>query len=218
MWTATAHPGSSNPREEAPHASRLGPAFEMTKRAVDILVALLALVLTAPLVACCALWIKLTDGGPVFYHQWRVGRDGWLFRIRKLRTMTLDAESDGARFASVADPRVLPGCGWMRRSHVDELPQLINILGGSMSLVGPRPERPELMEQLRRDLPDIDKRLACAPGLTGLAQVRNGYTNDVEGAKRKLAFDLEYLHRRSVTQDVRLMLATIPKVWDRAAC
>lgn len=195
-----------------------GRTFEVTKRVLDVTIALAALLAVAPLLLACAAWIKRCDGGPVLYHQWRVGKDGWLFQIRKLRTMTLDAETAGARFASAADPRILPGCGWMRKSHVDELPQLLNIIAGDMSLVGPRPERPELMEQLRTHLPRIEERLAGAPGLTGLAQVRNGYTNDVRGARRKLAYDLLYLRRRSVLGDVRLLLATAPKLWDRGAC
>jgi lipopolysaccharide/colanic/teichoic acid biosynthesis glycosyltransferase len=195
-----------------------GAAFERTKRVIDVVVAVLGLLAVAPLILACMAWIKWCDGGPVLYHQWRVGRAGYLFRIRKLRTMSLDAEASGAQFATAGDPRVLPGCGWMRRSHVDELPQLLNILTGDMSLVGPRPERPELMETLRQALPNIESRLAGAPGLTGLAQVRNGYTNDARGARRKLAYDLLYLRRRSVLGDLRLMLQTVPKVWDRRAC
>ena len=105
----------------------------------------------------------------------------------------------------------------MRRSHVDELPQLWNILRGDMSLVGPRPERPEMFEQLRKDIPGIELRLAGRPGLTGLAQVKHGYTNDLAGARRKIAFDLRYLRRRSVFSDLKLLLATFPKVWDQAA-
>jgi len=192
--------------------------FERIKRGVDILAALLGLVCGAPLVLSCALWIRLIDGGPALYRQWRVGRGGWLFRIYKLRTMRLDAEAPGiAQFARDADPRVLPGCGWMRKSHVDELPQLWNILKGQMSLVGPRPERPEMIEELRDAIPRIERRLATRPGLTGLAQIKNGYTNDLAGARRKQAYDLKYLRRQSVLQDIRLVLQTIPKVWDQAA-
>lgn len=207
------------------HRNRLGArrrqpgiAFALFKRSLDVFGGLVGLVLCAPLLAGCALWIKMQDRGPVFYSQWRAGRDGWLFRIYKLRTMAINAEACGdARFASDRDPRILPGCAWMRRSHVDELPQLINILLGHMSLVGPRPERPEMIEQLRRDIPRIDRRLAARPGLTGLAQVRNGYTNDVQGARRKLAYDLQYLRHRSVRTEIALLLRTLPRVWDQAA-
>jgi lipopolysaccharide/colanic/teichoic acid biosynthesis glycosyltransferase len=141
-----------------------------------------------------------------------------MFRIHKLRTMRLDAEESGrAQFATARDPRVLPGCSWMRRSHADELPQLWNILRGEMSLVGPRPERPEMLEWLRQHLPAIGRRLLVRPGLTGLAQVRNGYTNDLAGARRKQAFDLRYLRRPSCLADLALVLQTVPKVWDRGA-
>ncbi len=192
--------------------------FNLVKRSLDIVGASVGLILVAPILLVCAAWIKLADGGPVFYSQWRVGQDGWLFRIYKLRTMSLTAERCGdARFASARDPRIIPGCNWMRRSHADELPQLINILLGQMSLVGPRPERPEIMEQLRQDIPGIDKRLATRPGLTGLAQVRNGYTNDVQGTRRKLAYDLQYLRTRSIKTDLILILQTLPCVWDQAA-
>lgn len=185
---------------------------------MDFVVSLLLLVMLLPVLAICVLWIKSVDNGPAFYSQWRVGHNGWLFRIYKLRTMRSDAERDGrARFSSQNDPRILPGCAWMRKSHVDELPQLWNILTGDMSLVGPRPERPEIMDDLRTKLPGIDRRLAGLPGLTGLAQLRNGYTNDLAGMRRKLAFDLRYLRTRSLLGELRLILGTVPRLWDRSA-
>ncbi len=186
------------------------------KRGFDLAAAVIGLFLCCPLLAISAAWIKLSDGGPVLYSQWRVGRDGWLFRLYKLRTMTPRSEPDGqARFASTGDPRILPGCAWMRKSHVDELPQLWNILKGQMSLVGPRPERPQIVEKLARSMRGFERRLIDKPGLTGLAQVRNGYTNDLAGARKKLAYDLRYLRQRSLRNDLGLVLATIPKVWDR---
>lgn len=195
-----------------------GALFEVTKRLMDIGGSAVGLLVLLPLLAFCAVWIRLVDGGPVFYSQWRVGTDGWLFKIYKFRTMGMNAEKPGsAQWAAKSDPRVLWGCNWMRRSHVDELPQLWNILKGDMSLVGPRPERPEMVEQLRKDIPAIELRLAGRPGLTGLAQVKHGYTNDLAGARRKVAFDLRYLRRRSVLSDLKLLLATFPKVWDQAA-
>ncbi|MCX5659928.1 MAG: sugar transferase [Planctomycetota bacterium] len=195
-----------------------GPLFRAFKRSLDIAVASVVLLLTAPLLLVCIAWIRSCDGGPAIYRQWRVGRGGWLFVIYKLRTMRSDAESNGqARLASSGDPRILPGCAWMRKSHVDELPQLWNILRGQMSLVGPRPERPEILEELRTNIPRIDLRLADRPGLTGLAQVRNGYANDLAGARRKLALDIRYLRGRSFVSEIRLLLATVPKIWDRSA-
>ncbi len=185
---------------------------------MDIVFALAGIVLVTPLMVCCATWVYLVDRGPIVYRQWRVGRDGWLFAILKLRTMRCDAERhSGPRYARKGDARILPGCGWMRRAHVDELPQLWNILVGQMSLVGPRPERPHMTRLLCEQLPDFQERLEAMPGLTGLAQVRNGYTNDLAGARIKLANDLRYLRRRSVLFDLQLVARTLPKVWDRAA-
>jgi len=203
---------------QAPSASASqGPRYHLVKRGMDLLGAGIGLVISLPIIAACALWILLTDGRPVLYSQWRVGREGWMFRIYKLRTMRRRAEAHGdAQFAAYHDPRILRGGGWMRRTHVDELPQLWNILAGQMSLVGPRPERPEMVEQLRRSIPGIDRRLRAQPGLTGLAQVSNGYTNDIAGARRKLTYDLLYLRRRSLREEFRLILRTIPKLWDRS--
>ncbi len=219
MKTASRQPTSQTHSDWTCSAwARSGRGFERLKRLTDILAAMIGLVISVPVLAMAAIWIRLVDGRPVFYSQWRVGYDGWLFRLYKLRTMTTDAEGDGrARFARGRDPRILPGCAWMRKSHVDELPQFWNILKGQMSLVGPRPERPEIIEGLRRSMPKIERRLAVKPGLTGLAQVCNGYTNDTKGARRKLAHDLRYLRHRSVWREFRLLLATIPKVWDQGA-
>ncbi|MEM7680356.1 MAG: sugar transferase [Planctomycetota bacterium] len=195
-----------------------GAVYEAAKRGIDVTLSLAALVVAAPLVMLVAVWTQVVDPGPVFYRQARVGRDGWLFWIWKLRTMSLKAEAGGARFAELDDPRVLPGMRWVRKSHIDELPQLINILRGEMSLVGPRPERPELHEAMRGTFPGIERRLAVAPGLTGLAQVVNGYTNDLAGMRRKLALDLQYVRRRGLRTDLVLLVATLPKLWDRGAC
>jgi lipopolysaccharide/colanic/teichoic acid biosynthesis glycosyltransferase len=199
------------------NARRRHHRYERRQRAIDVAAAAAGLIVLGPVILACAAWVKLMDGGPVFYRQWRVGRDGWLFRIWKLRTMVCDAENDGARLAHAGDPRVLPGCGWMRKSHVDELPQLWNILCGHMSVVGPRPERPEIHDELLTALRGFDARIQGRPGLTGLAQVRNGYTNDLPGMRRKLALDRCYLRRRSVRLDLWLILSTAPKLWDRAA-
>ncbi len=195
-----------------------GRLFLLGKRCSDMLLALLALILLSPLLLFCASWIYLMDGGPILYKQWRVGRNGWLFKIWKFRTMVQNAEVKGVQWASKNDPRVLRGCQWMRKSHVDELPQLFNILIGQMSLVGPRPERPEIFVQLSHDLPEIEWRLITRPGLTGLAQVRNGYTNDIRSMRRKLAYDIRYLRRRSLIRDIKLMFATLPRLWDSTAC
>jgi lipopolysaccharide/colanic/teichoic acid biosynthesis glycosyltransferase len=220
MTQATHDNLSPAPRQRSDATVRLKPrgTFRVVKRLVDILGAAVGLTLLMPVMLACACWIRLQDGGPALYRQWRVGQDGWLFQIYKFRTMRQDAERPGkAQFASLNDPRVLTGCAWMRKSHVDELPQLWNILIGEMSLVGPRPERPEMLDRLRGQIPRIERRLLGKPGLTGLAQLRHGYTNDIAGARRKVAFDLRYLRQQSILAELRLVLATIPKVWDRAA-
>lgn len=204
--------------DPAERERRVAVAPPRLKRAMDIAAALLALALVTPVLVACALWIALLDGRPVLYRQWRVGRDGWLFRLYKLRTMRRDAERPGvARFACADDDRVIPGCRWMRRSHLDELPQVLNVLLGHMSLVGPRPERPEVYDQLRHQLPALRDRLAVTPGLTGLAQLRSGYANDLRGTRRKLAYDLRYARSQSLRNDLRLILATFPRFWDRSA-
>ncbi len=189
------------------------------KRVTDIAISLAALLLLSPILIACILIIKRSDPGPAIYSQWRVGMGGRLFRIYKLRTMRMKAESEsGAVCARPDDERVIACCRWMRRSHVDELPQLINILTGQMSLVGPRPERPEIHTAVTRKLPEFEQRLSVKPGLTGLAQVRNGYTNDLPGCRCKLDYDLQYIQRAGLWMDIKLILSTIPKIWDREAC
>ncbi len=191
---------------------------DIMRRLLDIAGAGIGLMLLFPIMVGCGLWIKVNDPGPVLYRQWRVGRNGWLFPIYKLRTMRLKAERLGeTKFASAGDPRILPGCGWMRKSHIDELPQLWNILIGQMTLVGPRPERPEIFDELCNNIPGFARRIIVRPGLTGLAQISNGYNNDLSGMRRKLAYDLRYLRRRSLITDLRLILRTVPRFWDRSA-
>lgn len=197
---------------------RRSKGFESIKRSVDVLGSLVGLAVSSPVLIGCMWWIWSRDGGSPIYRQWRVGRDGKLFELYKLRTMQRYAERGRAQLASANDQRILDGCRWMRRSHVDELPQLIHVLTGRMSLVGPRPERPEVMEQLRDVIPHFIQRLAAKPGLTGLAQIRNGYSNDLEGMRRKLAMDLCYLRTRSVWRELMLIASTVPRLWDRAAC
>jgi len=193
--------------------------FRIFKEFMNIGGATTALVLFSPVILLCVVLIKLADpSGPVLYQQARVGHNGRLFSIFKLRTMYMNAEAHGrAVRAGEDDSRVIPICRWMRRSHLDELPQLLNILRGDMGLVGPRPERPELFEELSRELPDFEKRLAIKPGLTGLAQVYNGYDTDLDSVRRKLKYDLDYIGRVGLGLDCRLLLATVRKLNDRGA-
>ena len=192
--------------------------FDVAKEVADIVLGVLALVLCLPVLFVCAAIIKLSRSGPVLSQQQRVRKNGRLFKMFKLRTMYANAESaTGAVWAARGDPRVLPACRWMRRSHVDELPQLINVIRGDMSLVGPRPERPEILSQLEETYPDVRKRLAVRPGITGLAQVRNGYDTSIEAFRAKLEADLEYIERRNWSTEFRIMAATVGKLHDRTA-
>lgn len=192
--------------------------FIATKEVLDILLAPILLVLVSPLILAAAIIIKTSSRGPLIYSQIRVGKYGKLFRIYKLRTMYVNAESTtGPVWACRDDPRVIPACRWMRRSHVDELPQLFNVIRGEMSLVGPRPERPEILDELEKLYPDVRKRLLVKPGITGLAQVRHGYDTGVEGVRRKLIADLEYIEKTRWSMELSILVRTFTKLNDKEA-
>ncbi len=203
-------------REEAESFSRR--SYDVSKRIMDVVLGGLSLILLFPVMVICAVVIKLSSKGPVLYKQVRVGKDGTLFKMYKLRTMYDDAEArTGAVWASDNDPRVVWTCRWMRRGHFDELPQLVNVLKGEMSLIGPRPERPEIMAKLENIFPNIHRRLSVKPGITGLAQVRNGYDKTIESTKLKLDRDFEYIRDRGWGLDLRILVATLPKFYDKSA-
>jgi lipopolysaccharide/colanic/teichoic acid biosynthesis glycosyltransferase len=192
--------------------------FEFAKEVVDIVLGFILLVFCLPILAACAFLVKVSSRGPVFYKQIRAGRDGKPFVMYKLRSMYIDAEeATGAVWAQRGDPRVVPACRWMRRSHADELPQLINVIRGDMSLIGPRPERAEIMQELEKAYPEVRRRLAVRPGITGLAQITNGYDTSVEAFRNKLKKDLEYIERRNWTMELRILAATVTKLNDRTA-
>jgi lipopolysaccharide/colanic/teichoic acid biosynthesis glycosyltransferase len=193
--------------------------FRIAKRGLDIVGSLIGLIIFAPVMTICGVMIKFSDpSSPVIYRQTRVGLYGRLITIYKMRTMYADAESHGKAIrADRKDGRVIPICRWMRRSHMDELPQLFNILCGDMSLVGPRPERPELTVELAQYLPDFEQRLSVKPGLTGLAQIKNGYDTDMDSIRRKLEYDLEYIRTMSLGLELRLLAQTLTKFNDDAA-
>ena len=130
---------------------------------------------------------------------------------------SLSEAVSGAKWAEQNDPRIVNSCRWMRISHMDELPQILNVIKGEMSLVGPRPERREILEELEKTYPNVRERLAVRPGITGLAQVRNGYDSTVEGFGAKLRSDLEYIRNRSWREEIRILLATFGKVYDKQA-
>ena len=188
------------------HSSRFHKAY---KRAASILVSITGLVLTLPLLPFIVLAIKLTSAGPVFYRQKRVGCDGVVFNCYKFRTMRADAEADtGATWALDDDPRITRIGRFFRQSRMDEIPQLWNVLRGDMSLVGPRPERPEFVETLNKEIPYYNLRHTIRPGITGWAQIRYKYGSSVEDAKEKLRYDLFYIKNMSAGLDLLVLLNT----------
>lgn len=192
--------------------------MDKAKRIIDIVGSCIGLMACSPLLLVASAVILIRDGHPLIYKQWRVGAHGRLFQIFKLRTMKSDAESaTGAVCATKGDVRVIPGCRWIRICHVDEMPQFFNILQGQMSMVGPRPERPELIYTIRQEIDSFEERLSVKPGLTGLAQLSMGYCNNMEGHRQKLAFDMTYINERSNTMDLKMIAQTIAKPLDQAA-
>ena len=203
---------SSNPAGNAQAASA-DPGPGPLARTLDVFLAVLLLLATWPMFLVGILLVKLSSPGPVWYSQTRLGRGGKPFQIYKIRTMHHDCERfSGPAWSANGDPRVFRVGRLLRRTHIDELPQLWNILRGDMSLVGPRPERPEFVPQLEKVLPCYRQRLSVQPGLTGLAQVHLPPDSDLESVRRKLAFDLYYIRRRAVWLDVRILAATFCKL------
>jgi exopolysaccharide biosynthesis polyprenyl glycosylphosphotransferase len=176
------------------------------KRTLDITVALLAGVVFLPPIALCALLVKLHDGGPVLFRQARIGSGGREFTLLKLRTMR--SEPASARWSSADDDRVTPIGRLLRRTHLDEVPQLVNVLRGEMSVVGPRPEQPAFVEHLERTLPHYNRRHLIRPGLTGWAQVHCGYAGSDAGSATKLCHDLFYLKHQSLSLDLAILVET----------
>ncbi|MBI4343729.1 MAG: sugar transferase [Candidatus Omnitrophica bacterium] len=179
------------------------------KRVIDLAGSAVGLALVAPVMALVALWVKLDSNGPILYSQERVGRFGEPFRIYKFRTMRVDAEASGPVWSGgEEDPRMTRAGRILRRTHLDELPQLWNVLRGEMSLIGPRPERPHFLEDLQRAIPRYDERLFLRPGITGLAQVHYRYDQSLADVRRKLRFDLLYVKRMCLALDVRILFWT----------
>jgi exopolysaccharide biosynthesis polyprenyl glycosylphosphotransferase len=184
--------------------------YFLLKRIIDIVVSLIGLLLFVPFLPALALAIKLDSPGPIFYFQERVGHGGKTFNIIKFRSMIDGAEAlTGARWATAYDERVTRWGRVMRKTRLDEVPQLVNVLLGQMSLVGPRPERPEFVHILERDIPFYRARLVVKPGLTGWAQVRYRYGNSMQDALRKLQYDLYYIRHQSLFLDLIIAVKTI---------
>jgi lipopolysaccharide/colanic/teichoic acid biosynthesis glycosyltransferase len=204
---------------------------DLARRAVNIVFALLALIVLLPLMLLVAVLVRLTSRGPVLYTQVRVGLDrrqptsgsvnhrrefdlgGKPFTIYKFRTMRADAElQSGAIWAQQRDPRVTSVGGVLRQYRLDELPQLFNVLKGEMNIVGPRPERPTIFAELREHIAEYPLRQRARPGITGLAQINHHYDRSLEDVRTKVHYDLEYIRRQSVTEDLRIMLKTVPVI------
>jgi lipopolysaccharide/colanic/teichoic acid biosynthesis glycosyltransferase len=203
-------------------------------RWLNVVLTLLALIAVLPLLLLIALAIKLTSRGPVLYTQERVGLDrrlpgadagnhrrtvdlgGRPFTIYKFRTMRVDAEQGtGAVWATQNDPRITPVGRFLRQYRLDEIPQLLNVLRGEMNLVGPRPERPTIFAELRGHISEYPLRQRAKPGITGLAQINHHYDRSLDDVRTKVRYDLEYIGRRSLWEDLRIMLQTIPVVFLR---
>jgi lipopolysaccharide/colanic/teichoic acid biosynthesis glycosyltransferase len=202
---------------------------EMINRGLNLVLATVALIVLAPIMLLVAIMVAVTSRGPILYTQERVGIDrrarralalydrrqrddgGTVFTIYKFRTMWVDAESRcGPVWATPNDPRVTPVGQFLRKTRLDELPQLMNVIRGDMNIVGPRPERPSIFAKLRNDVAGYRLRQRAKPGITGLAQINNAYDQTLDDVRVKVRYDLEYLGRQSVAEDVRIMLRTVP--------
>lgn len=182
------------------------------KRIMDFCVAAFSLVLTIPICLITIIAIKVSNKGPVFYRQVRMGLNGEHFEVIKFRTMHQNAEINGAVWAERYDARITRVGRFLRASRIDEIPQLVNVLRGEMSLVGPRPERPEFVETLKNSIPFYEERLLIPPGLTGWAQIRYPYAASVAAARHKLEYDLYYIKHTSLLMDVSILLRTFKTI------
>ncbi|MFH1867226.1 MAG: exopolysaccharide biosynthesis polyprenyl glycosylphosphotransferase [Patescibacteria group bacterium] len=183
--------------------------YEVIKRPLEFLISLALLVLLSPLIVLIWLLVRITSHGPGFYRQIRISKNEQQFTMYKFRTMINDAEISGYQWSPKQDPRVTPLGKILRTTHIDELPQLINIIKGNLSFVGPRPERPEFIDQLKKEIPYYDTRHLVKPGLTGWAQINYRYASSIKDAYEKLQYDIFYLKNRSITLDVLILIKTI---------
>ena len=184
--------------------------YRKFKRIIDIFGATSLLIGFSPLIILTAILVKLTSRGAVIFKQERLTLGNKTFTMYKFRSMQVNAEANsGATWASVKDVRTTPIGRFIRLTRLDELPQLINVLDGSMSLIGPRPERPEIAEELKKELPGFERRLEVKAGLSGLAQVSSGYASCIESYRKKLAYDIFYVDNLSFGLDLRIALRTV---------
>jgi lipopolysaccharide/colanic/teichoic acid biosynthesis glycosyltransferase len=228
-------------------AKRIGSAL-VAKRVFDVVVASVALALASPIMLCAALAIRFDSKGSIFFKQERIGINrrkgerrrlsvamnsnvrgstdrraqinaGRPFMIYKFRTMVQDAEKGGPKLACENDPRITRVGRFMRKTRVDEIPQFLNVIRGDMSFIGPRPERSFYINQVKREVPEFTMRLMVKPGITGLAQVENGYTKTIGEMKGKLFYDLKYIANLSLAQEIRILFKTVyVVVTGKGAC
>lgn len=193
------------------HRSFSLKAYSAVRNTLEPIAAGILFVLISPILFAVALMVKLTSPGPVIYSQERVGYRGKVFKIYKFRSMRTDAEKNGVAWSSTQknDPKLTPIGGFLRASHLDELPQLWNVVRGEVSFIGPRPERPEFVKQLTDSFPLFKLRPLVKPGITGWAQVKQGYANSFSDSRKKLEFDLFYMMRHSPVLDFEILLRTV---------
>ena len=184
------------------------------KRIFDIVLALILGAMTMPLMLIIGIAIKLNSTGPAFYRQIRVGLKGKHYKVYKFRTMYIDAEKEGPKWTSINDPRITPFGNFLRRTRLDELPQIYNVLLGQMSFIGPRPERPEFVKNLEKEIPYYDLRHLVKPGITGWAQVMYDYGSSTQDAREKLQYDLFYIKNQSILLDSIILLKTLKTIMN----
>ena len=183
--------------------------FDVYQRVLDIVLSVIGLLIGIPLMVIFGILIKVEDNGPITYKQERLGKGGKKFYIYKLRSMRTDAEKFGAQWAEKDDPRITKVGKFIRKTRIDEIPQLFNILKGDMSIIGPRPERPSFTEEFNKEIPGFINRLAVKPGLTGWAQVNGGYEIT---PREKLIEDIYYIKNRSILLDLKILFKTVKVV------
>ena len=235
LLTGSMAPTPARVRVSGAHAAVVEVVEDLAvQRAMNLFIAAVALFVALPMLLLIAVAIKLTSRGPVFYTQERVGLDrrlsgikrdetrrsrdlgGRPFTIYKFRTMRVNAEAhSGAVWATQNDPRVTPVGRFLRQYRLDEIPQLLNVMRGEMNIVGPRPERPTIFAELREHIKEYPLRQRAKPGITGLAQIYHHYDRSMDDVRTKVRFDLEYIRRQSLREDLRIMLRTIPVILFR---
>jgi lipopolysaccharide/colanic/teichoic acid biosynthesis glycosyltransferase len=190
-------------------------SYRLARRGADLVFGVVGLIVSSPIIALSALWVKLDSPGPAFYSQTRLGRGGQEFKLVKLRTMRQDAEnSTGPVWARVGDRRLTGAGRILRQLYLDELPQFLNVALGQMSLIGPRPERPFFYPECERRVPGFSQRLAVKPGLTGLAQARQRHHDSTGALRRKYRYDMFYIRRQGLAMDLFVIRQTFGLLWS----